>query len=156
MSGEEIREESIMNTREEILSQVYSAFPHQFDFYHLGKVEQYSNANVSSDDCIAVAFKLYGDMSALVILAFSIELDISTYSELVNILVSKIANQLGSRSGIGVMVTPPKILEHTQFKRLLNHNGPIFRRTYAHFNQKSVIPLETWVLPTSAEGIGYA
>ena len=148
------------------LNPILDALPAQFEFYHLGQVSQNPELQTQTQGqgqgqldlthSTAIAFKLSGDLNATVILAFSDGLDVSTYSELGNILVSKLATELDFKSGIGVWVSPPHLLDKSQLNRFVKYPGPSIRKTYAHFTPNSVIPLEAWVFPTLAEGVGYA
>jgi len=132
-----------------------SALPQRFEFYHLGEVEL-MEVNEPISDATAVGFRLYGDLSALVIVLFPRALDISTYSELGNVIASRMATQLNTQNGIEVMVSPPQSIGENQLKQIIQRVNPITRRTYAHFYMDSVIPVETLVLPTPSEGLGYA
>lgn len=139
------------------LEQLASALPTQFDFYHLGKVEQQplSNSNFFRDAC-AVGFRLLGDLNGLMIVLFEKDLDHSTYTEFGNLLASRLATQLQTENGLDVMISPPQSLEHGLVQKLLEKNSSIIRRTYAHFYKNSVISVETLVLSAPSEGIGYA
>jgi CheC-like family len=142
------------------LSQFSNSFPRDFDFYHLGKVALTpSNTlfeELTVDDLDTVIFHLYGDVRALVILFFQKSLDRSTYTELGNVLASQIATQLASQTGTDVMISPPQHLNDSQRNQIIRHKLPLIRKNYLHYVENLVVPLETWVLPFSSEGVGYA
>src|SRR4051812_47893563 len=129
-------------------TQILDAFPTDFDFYHLGRVEEQAELMLSLQDCSAIAFQLRGDATAWVVVIFSKELDSSVYSELGNILVSKMATQLNLQAGADVIISPPHFLSPPQVEKILLASQPLERKTYGHFYQNSVIPIETWILPT--------
>lgn len=141
-------------TREEELSHLANALPSHFQFYHLGEVEMTPLLN-SFADTTSIAYRLSGEITALLVLSFAKELDMSIYSEVGNIIASRLVTQL-SEEGIDVTISSPKHLDPKQIKLLLGNKESIIRRTYAHLLKNSVIPLEATIFAASQEGIGYA
>lgn len=136
------------------LINVVNALPSHFEFYHLGKVTQQSSPCEFQDKC-SVLFRIYGDIQAWIILVFESDLDFSVYSELGNLLVSQIANQLSSRNGLDVMITPPQLLREDQAIKITENSPQLIRKNYAHFYKNSTIPIETLIVPTPIEGPNY-
>lgn len=148
---------------------INDALPKQFDFYHLGRVELQSESLTSEslpenlqenlpstlEDTTAVAFQVFGmafDLPYWVILLFDSHLDISTYSELGNVILSKTVTQIQSTTGGDAMISPPQQMKPQQFKLVIHNTSQIpnrARRTYAHFINNSVILIEAWILPSS-------
>jgi hypothetical protein len=137
------------------INQVLDALPERFQFYHLGDVELQSY-EIHVEDTSAVAIQLFGDLRALVVVLFPKDLDVSTYSELGNVLASKIANHMSLQNQIDIVISPPQILNRTQIDQLSKSESSITKRTYTHCYKNTVIPVSTWILPAPSEGIGYA
>ena len=146
-----------MDSQTQSLMQLASALPVHIDFYHLGTVEQKTtnDSNTFRDAC-GVAFKIYGDLNGLMIVLFENDLDHSTYTELGNLLASRLATRLQVENALDVMISPPQRIEASLVQSLTQKNSSIIRRTYAHFYKNSVISVETLVLSAQSEGIGYA
>jgi hypothetical protein len=141
----------------ENLKQLAGALPQSFEFYNLGQVSlTESTQTFPTQDCTAIGFRLYGDVTALLILLFPLGLDVSLYSEMGNILASRIANQLTSHNKMEVMVSPPSPISEDQFEQLIRRTTGMIRRSYVHLYKSTVIPVETVILPSPSEGTGYA
>ncbi len=147
-----------MSLEKDHLDQLIKALPGEFKFYNLGEVKmEQSDSNIHFDpECISIAYRIYGDFSALIILRFEKDLDQSLYSEMGNIIVSQLATRLNTDQGAVLMISAPKILSESQFKKLGVEDNTNFRRTYSHFFRDSVIPIETLILSAPLEGSGYA
>jgi chemotaxis protein CheY-P-specific phosphatase CheC len=130
-----------------------NALPDQFEFYHLGQVALQST-NSSLEDANAIAFHIAGDMMAVVVLLFAKGLDSSIYSELGNILVSRLATQLNQKDGIDLMISPPQSLTENQLNQIMQHHIPPIKRNYSHIHQGSIISIEALILPTWDSGVG--
>jgi len=137
-------------------SRLLDAFPTQFEFYHLGTVEQKTLDFSLNEDFTAVMYRIHGDIHATFLLFFEKSLDPSVYSELGNVLASRIVSQLHAQEGMDLMISPPKLLNPDQVAKILKGMSPAIRKTYAHFYKNSVIPVESVVLSALAEEIGYA
>ncbi len=140
------------------LMQLVNALPDSFDFYHLGTVKQESHASIgyTAEKTCSIVFHLQGDLEAWVMILFDHELDTSLYSELGNLIVSKIANYLSAKNGLEIMISPPQSLNHAQAKKIIQTNTQAIKRTYVHFYNNSFIPIETVLLPTPLKEKGYA
>ena len=136
------------------LTEIINALPNHLEFYHLGKVELQEFEH-TWQETTAVAFRLYGERMALVILLFDKDLDESVYSEFGNLLVSRIATELSSKNGLEVTISPPMKFNPSRLQKLIQRVTAI-RKTYVHFHNNSAIPIETWILPTVVEEAGYA
>jgi len=140
------------------LTQLIEAFPRDFGFYHLGRVELQNPDEFAvneREDQSAIAFRIYGDLEAWVVILFEKNLDISTYSELGNILVSKIATHLNLNNGLDVLVEPPRMIVPSQFEGALRNSNTAVRKSYAHFHKNLIIPIDTWVLPAASDQFGH-
>ena len=78
---------------------------------------------------------------------FRKELDSSLYSEMGNIIASRIATQLKKNGDFEVMISPPQPVGEDRIQFVLKEGDSSFRRTYAHNYKNTVIPLETLLLP---------
>jgi len=138
------------------LDHMTGALPQSFEFYHLGKVEiapwQPSDSNALNDEILqrplhSIAFTIIDeDLSRGVLLVlFDSALDLSTYSELGNTLASQIATRLSQTSGFDAWISPPKVLNPVQLKRLLqlrNHEHSE-DRTYVQNNGETRTTIQT-------------
>lgn len=144
------------NVRVELLN----ALPQDFDFYHLGKVKKQTESqevkNINLEGVDSVAFKLSGDINSFLIFLFPKDADLSLYSELGNIVVSQIANQLSKDKNLDVVISPPIPLNEAQLLAATNQNNSVICKTYTLFSGNDVIPIETLILASPPEGFGYA
>ena len=98
-------------------------FPESFEFYHLGNVEKQlpisSVQSLELDGRSGVSFNLYGDTTGLIVFLFEEGLDVSTYTEMGNVLASRMATQLSIQQGWDVMISPPRFLNSAQLRSQL-------------------------------------
>ena len=86
------------------------------------------------------------------------------YSEFGDLLASKLATYLYTKHSKEVMISPPYPIHETQLhilikdltKDLTKEKKNEVYRTYAHFHKDSIILINTIIIPTPSEGIGYA
>ncbi len=116
-------------------------FPGGFDFYHLGQVEALNSTSIDFEGKQAVAFQLYGDQEGLFVLLFAEGLDTSLYSELGNVLASRMSRMLSESSDTDLMISPPRLLNPLQVKKSL---APIIQ------NQSGNFRVQDYRLGTSA------
>src|SRR5690348_956386 len=119
-----------MISTEKEISDLVNALPQNFQFYHLGEVQLKPIDFDLQDETIAIAYQIYGDIKALLIVLFAQDLDTSTYCELGNVLASKIANQLNSENNLDVLISPPQTLSKAQLAQITQSALTIVRRTY--------------------------
>lgn len=139
--------------------------PQRFSFYDQGEVTlQDSLKNTPEpvarlDSRRGVGFRIYhldNAPSAILIFLFDANEDESMYTEMGNILASKLCQNLSEQEKSEMMISPPIQLQSHQLLRLSSqHTGS--RRVYLHsYSQKGIeksTPVETWTLPlTNAEG----
>ncbi len=147
--------------------QLFEALPSSFNFYHLGKVELLSESDfpasphlppspLSDETSHGLSFHLRGDLNATFIVLFRKDLDLSIYSELGNILASKIANQLLVEKNLQIAISPPHALSNQEMERLFEIESFPVRRTYVHQYENRFIYLETLFMSSLAEEIGNA
>jgi hypothetical protein len=144
-----------------IFFELSQALPSSFNFYHLGTIELQSSppqtSSILEDQAvIGLAFKLNGDLNASFILLVEPDLDLSIYSEVGNILASKLVNQLYSSHNLQVGITPPYQLSYKQIIKIMGEGSPFTRQTYFHVYENQIIQLETLLVPHNIEGAGNA
>jgi hypothetical protein len=163
----EEKNESLLTLESDPLLQVIEALPDQFEFYHLGGVELQSPAsdeNAAREKLLAldlaenhvIGFTIQGDIKLHLLLFFDKALDKSTYSELGNVIASKIVTHLTQNQEMDLLLSPPQNMAESQIHRIAQSNMQMLCRTYAHFFQNSVISIEAMIIPGSAEGTGNA
>jgi hypothetical protein len=142
-----------------LISELTSALPEGFSFYHLGQVEplptsgRLDHSPSIYPDSIGVAYRIQGDLRGLFIIVLDKGLDVSIYSELGNILASRLASNLSSsEDGLEIMISPPHVLNHSQLERLMRSQHPVIRKTYTHFDRNLSIPIQTLILLTPEDG----
>ena len=134
------------------------SFPEGFAFYHLGKVEKIGHSETSESaflNRVGVSFNLYGEETSLIVLLFDKTLDVSTYTEMGNVLASRIASRLGNDSGLETMISPPRFLSSEQLQSqvspvlsaLENSGIRIQVQDYAHNHGENSISLQLLIIP---------
>lgn len=129
-------------------ARLIESLPESFSFYHLGEVRMQDSAAPSpslrdggavspfvSTDRLAVAFTLQGDVRGALVLVFDQGLDVSTYSEMGNIIASRMVTRLGDHEGLDVSLSPPRILTAAQLQGLMR-SGRREARAYMHRQHK--------------------
>jgi len=152
----------IIEEQNGIMTNLKEALPKEFSFYHLGSVEMRSqreftetNAELILEDLNAVAFSFQGDFRGVLIILVEKGLDVSIYSELGNILASRLATEL-THDGYDVMITPPRLLQAPQLERLIQTPQKKIHGKYQHLYQNTTVPVETVLIPFPDEQVGYA
>lgn len=137
-----------------VISALSESFPERIPFYHLGEVALSDSpepdaAAFADPDRRCLGFQLQGDVSGVVAVLFDADQDLSTYSELGNLLASRIATELSRRVGLDVLISPPRPLGMERLARMLQTAGqPHFRRTYLHvFRDQPTVPVQLIVVP---------
>ena len=137
------------------------ALPRDFEFYHLGKIASASNESpghlsaLFEDRCI-IGFHFYGTTRALLAFLFPQELDVSTYSEVGNVLASQVASQLSTQDGLDLLISPPEPLQANQLEKISRGSLPPIHKTYLHIFGDHIIPLEVLLFTFAQETTGYA
>lgn len=130
------------------------ALPEAFPFYHLGTVQADGAASARLEldglrdlqEKFAVAFRFSGDFNGILITLFDRGLDLSTYTEMGNILASQFATRLSAGGGADVMISPPETVAAAGIARLASAPGTV-RRTYKHHFNEMIVPVELLVAP---------
>jgi hypothetical protein len=142
------------------LSRISASLPDRFTFYGYGEVSSRdSTGDLESltANKIGVSFRVLGSPAALLIVLFENRLDVSMYSELGNILASKLCQKLSEQGEGDLMITPPVLITPTQLGRLSKMKLPFVHRSYQHLDDDRIVPVETLILPISAGGqVGHA
>ena len=147
-----------MDSRANLIHRLTDAMPGGFSFYQLGHVEAmadepHEETYRALEDRVGIAFNLEGDIRGLLVLIVEQGLDLSTYTELGNILASRLATNL---TGPGeVMISPPIHLNHSQLERLMRAQQPVLQRSYIHLNKNTAVTVQTLILLTPSEGVTY-
>lgn len=132
--------------------------PESFPFYSFGQVTRREPAQSAKPlaEILAgksgVSFRLLGEPAVLLVVLFDSELDASMYTEMGNILASKLCQSLSEQGEGDLMITPPLTLGAQQLARLLRANYPYIHRSYEHLNQDTQVLIETLILPVFANG----
>ncbi|MEK6706654.1 MAG: hypothetical protein AABZ06_12790 [Bdellovibrionota bacterium] len=150
-----------MNTGNSIdIPPLISALPTEFEFYHLGNVKlspgepvEFANLESLVDDYFAIAFSFLGDLRSVLVILFDRDLDVSTYTEMGNVLASQIAVHLNKEEGLDVMISPPHVLNPTQLRKLLAYGAPIIRKKYLHSHGNRIVTVQTLLIPTQVTTI---
>lgn len=125
----------------ELSARFEGALPGKFEFYHLGEVvpaRDPSALDLSSRS--AVAFGIQGDARSLAIVLFDRALDLSTYTELGNVIVSRLASHLD------VMISPPREITSSRARELMATAPVIARKTYLHESDAPTAEVEVVIL----------
>jgi hypothetical protein len=154
-----------MTKKQDNFEQIVESLPYSFNFYHLGKVElqnhlpdhfQDSLSDESKSLASGIGFHLRGDLNATLAILFDRDLDLSIYSEVGNILASKIANQLFLDRQLQVEISPPQLLSEIQLETILMSGPSTIRKAYVHQYDDKMVYLQTLLVPSHLEGIGNA
>ena len=152
------------------------ALPKAFDFYHLGRIELQTLENANEVEvapspahvrrsCFGIAYRIEGELQGTFLLLVPLGLDVSTYSEAGNIIISRLSAGLAARHGLDTTVFPPRVLNQGQLGSLLENGGQEAHfKTYIHWQgtPKLAIELRAALLPASPaskaslEAIGHA
>lgn len=144
------------------ITQLIHALPDEFEFYHLGNVlienEGPTGASLADEnedlakvleDSTAIGFRLQGELRALLVILVEKGLDIPTYSELGNVIASRLATRLSEDSDLEVLISPPQILSSSHVDLLPNFKTIIVQRTIRHIQKDKVIPIRMLLLSAS-------
>jgi len=141
------------------MNEILKALPKHFDFYHLGEIQLTPDSPLPStplkdqkadhyiENKQAIGYRIFGDRKVLFVLLIPEGLDLSTYSEFGNLLVSKITNQIQQESMLDLYISPPFSIHISRLTQILHTNQAI-KKTYLHSYGNSVIPIETLILPS--------
>ncbi len=146
----------------ELRTRLNQALPENIPFYHLGVVSRSGTIEGTSDHPMAwadldaegrhaFAFTLYaGEMPGTLVLLFDQGLDASIYSEIGNVMASRLADALGA------MPSPPRSLSPKGAERLLRAaRGTAVWFEYSHHVDGEKVALELAYITTqgSAQGV---
>ncbi|MEO5969098.1 MAG: hypothetical protein ABIQ95_04160 [Bdellovibrionia bacterium] len=154
----------MMTPEQDNFEQLSEALPSSFNFYHLGKVELqpdlrnpvYGSFDAAGDLPCGIGFYIQGDLNATLVILLEKNLDLSIYSELGNILASKITNQLYVDRQLQLTISPPQPLSEYQLVNVLKNKLSTIRKIYIHRYENQIVYLETLLVPRRLEGIGNA
>jgi hypothetical protein len=140
------------------------ALPEAFSFYHLGSVVTCPHPVLSptfEENKTFIGFQLDADIRAILIVAFEKGLDLSLYSEMGNILASRLATEISQEIGEDVLLSPPQMLSLGLLRKILQtpSKDSLIHRRYTHTHADTDIAVDAWILPLTSnltEGIGHA
>jgi hypothetical protein len=131
------------------------ALPTEFEFYHLGKVSRDRSdqlPEIQFFDKMIVGFVLQGDIRGVLLVVFDRGLDVSTYSEMGNILAGQLVTNLSRTRDLDILISAPKVVPTEQAQRLIEQarrlpggNG-IAQQRFLHFNNLCLVNIETLIL----------
>jgi hypothetical protein len=150
------------------LTEISDLLPENFGFYGLGsvdlqnKVESSETLPLDFDLLRGVVFRVYhldDAPSALLLFIFGADLDESMYTEMGNVLASRLCQGLTETQKSEMMISPPIMLKSNQLKRLAGPEGKfsgpgrLYLHSYSENGIKKSIPVETWTLPAGKSEI---
>lgn len=133
-------------------TELRSAMPERFPFYHLGLVERTeAPLDLGTTDRLAFAFGIYGEFQGTLVLLVERGIDTSVYSEIGNTMASLFATRLSARGEL-TQISAPKMLDSLSLGRVFNLSRIILTERYLHMAQGRVIPMEVMLLGDLKEG----
>lgn len=104
-----------------------SRLPQSFEFYDQGTVglgpileNPATGASVTDlTDKFGIVILLQGDIKGVVIGLFDQGLDTSMYSEMMNVIASRLSDDLAQYDDLDVLITPPRVIEGDVLDRTL-------------------------------------
>ena len=134
----------VSNAEHEIID-FTSALPDRFEFYSLGSVQLQTPNHEQSPlrETSGILYVLEGDCRVFLTLFPKIDLDLSVYSEMGNIIAAKMALSLEKSKGIEWMISPPRILNRNEIEQIKTISSQHQAREYLHADEdrKVSIPL---------------
>lgn len=140
-----------------------SRLPEHFEFYDQGEVGQALRslsdspsgetvlplAPESTADKFGIMILIQGDIKGVLIALFDNGLDNSMYSEMVNVIASRLADRLSAEDEVDVVISPPKVLDTESLERtltqVLKDQKLVTRGTYIHLNRGNSVRFETLI-----------
>jgi hypothetical protein len=118
-----------------------NSLPDQFEFYHLGTIEQNRTpeTQIDWDDLLVIAYSLKGDLDAVFLIGIEKGLDASIYSEAGNIMASRLVTALDREAGLDVVLSPPQVLSTDLYTKLNAQWRTMLERDYLHLHEKNAV-----------------
>ena len=151
-----------MSAHAETLQKIDHALPANFPFYHLGTVElapgiDHDLTPARTDELLreversrGAAFSLRGDVNGLLVVLFDQALDVSTYTELGNVIASQVVNRLYELGSLDVVLSPPRVVDGAQVRDWVDpHRSLCIARTYHHVHEQRKLRVRTLILPAT-------
>ncbi len=144
-------------TQSRLIHQLIDSLPKNFSFYHLGDVNFVQEATPSflswederesllSSDRSALSYTLSGEIQGCVLIVLEPGLDSSTYSELGNVLVSRLVDALETKHFLQVSLSPPRIITGRRLQEHLTQNRPAIHGQVEHRIQGESVCLRALV-----------
>ena len=153
------------NATENVTS-LLQALPDTFDFYTMGQIQSLpsDSLNPGQDSLLntpwdtfdlTIAFRISGELSAWMVLLLEQPLDYSMYSEVGNVLASRMASQLNASHGWGIQISPPISLTAIQLETLKKQRC-LIRKSYGHCTKTGIVPITVLILSGGSEDVGHA
>lgn len=132
------------------LKSVRESLPEQFDFYHLGSIQKASSEASRADllitpDSINLSYLIHGDERGVFLVSIAPGLDLSMYSEVGNILASRLSQGLSQAEDKDLLVSPPKPIPFKKALELIKSNSSWIHQTYVHQHGGQLVSIQTYV-----------
>ena len=147
--------------KDALVTQLLDSLPKNFSFYHLGEVQleteaktfldwEYEKERLISSDQSAVVYQLTGEVNGSVFIMLAPDLDASAYSEMGNVIVSRMLEKLEELYLIQASLSSPRILAGKKLKETLEKLPPSIQGKVHHRTQHETISLNAFVslIPT--------
>jgi hypothetical protein len=127
------------------------ALPGTFSFYHLGQISpetqkddgRFTDASqIERADRSALGIRIQGDVQALMLVLVDEGLDLSIYSEVANVLASRLATQLSAQHDIDVVISAPVALSPSRLNDLLKPGQSVLSKRYYHYHAGATIGVD--------------
>jgi hypothetical protein len=113
------------------------SLPDRFPFYHLGEIavseSQFTDSSqIETEGRSAIGIRIYGDFPAMLLVLVDEGLDLSIYSEVANILASRLSTQLSASQEMDILISAPTPLSASRLKDLIRPNQAVLGKRYMH------------------------
>lgn len=143
---------------------IASVLPASFEFYHLGPVRTQTEAETPprtellaelSGDVSTFAYEVHTfveDRRLFLLISFDGRANRSVYSELGNVIGSRLADGLAAGDEHSVTISPPRELGPKAAERLVRTLEPVYMREYVHqVSDDSPVMVTATVLESTGE-----
>jgi CheY-specific phosphatase CheX len=136
-----------------IFDTLMQALPEPFSFYGLGEVAPSMAPIEIDEEAEAAVFSLSGEIRGMIAVLFDRDLDTSMYTEMANVLASRVATKLSKDDGLTAIISPPRMMKAPDVLDLVEGHPAVFR-AYTHLYQQQMIPVQLVILPYLGPSLG--
>ncbi|MDR3608557.1 MAG: hypothetical protein P4M08_14430 [Oligoflexia bacterium] len=146
----------------DFLETLGKSLPEKFPFYHLGEVAVAETpgagliladaAEIEIADRSALGIRLQGDVRATLLVLIDEELDLSIYSEIANILASRLATELSANHDLDLMISAPSAVSPARLASILQPGRNVFKKHYLHRYSGLTLPVDAVVIIDAPSG----